>query len=214
MAVTAIVDTVARRLTRAKLSEVEDRARRYILRHFADAGRAPGIAELQRELRLASHEDAAAILITLHTADLILYDAALARITAAYPFSSEPTAHQVRFGHHTVHALCAIDALGIPFMLGTPAIVRSQCFWCHAAVEVHVEDGEISKHQPANLVAWYPEKKAGGCVATTRCILINFFCSPEDLAAWRAANPGEQGTVLSLREALQAGQIIFGEMLR
>lgn len=42
MAVAALVDTVAQRLTRAKLSEVEDRARRYILRHFADAGRAPG----------------------------------------------------------------------------------------------------------------------------------------------------------------------------
>ena len=58
MAITAIVDTVARRLTRAKLSEVEDRARRYILRHFADTGRGPRIPEIQRHLQLASREDA------------------------------------------------------------------------------------------------------------------------------------------------------------
>ncbi len=81
-------------------------------------------------------------------------------------------------------------------------------------MEVDVEDGEISKHQPANMVVWYPEKKGGGCVAMSRCILINFFCSPEDLAGWRAASPGEQGMVLSLREALQAGQIIFGDLLQ
>lgn len=214
MAVAAIVDTVARRLTRAKLSEVEDRARRYILRHFADAGRPPGVPGLQRELQLASQEDAEAILDRLHAADLIVYDPTTVRIAAAYPFSSTPTAYRVEIGDRTVYALCAIDALGIPFMLDAPALIRSECFWCHAAVEVHVEDGEISKHQPANLVAWYPEKKTDGCVATSRCILINFFCSPEDLAAWGAGNPGEQGMVLSLREALQAGQIIFGDMLR
>lgn len=214
MAVAALVDTVAQRLTRAKLSEVEDRARRYILWHFADTGRGPRIPEIQRHLQLASREDASAMLTRLHAVDLIVYDAAKASIAAAYPFSAKPTSHRVEIRNRTLHALCAIDALGIPFMLDAPALIRSECFWCHAAVEVHVEDGEISKHQPANLVAWYPEKKTDGCVATSRCILINFFCSPEDLAAWRAASPGEQGTVLSLREALQAGQIIFGDMLR
>ncbi len=46
MGVAAIVDTVARRLAQASLSEAEDRARRYILWHFADRGEAPGLAEL------------------------------------------------------------------------------------------------------------------------------------------------------------------------
>ncbi len=213
MVVAAIVDTVARRLTRANLSEIEDRARRYILRHFADTGRGPGIPEFQRELQLASQEDAAAILITLHRADLILYDTAVARIRAAYPFSSEPTAYRVEIGDRMVHALCAIDALGIPFMLDAPAVIRSACFWCHAPIEVRVERGELSSHPPDGLVVWYPEKESCGCVATSRCILINFFCSTDHLTAWRSANPDERGTALSLEEALEAGRMIFGKLL-
>lgn len=214
MAVGAIVDTVAKRLTQAKLSDVEERVRRYILKHFADTGHAPWLSEIQRGLGLPSAEDAAAILGRLHAADLIVYEAGTTRINAAYPFSSEGTAHRVQIGDRWLHALCAIDALAIPFMLDASALIRSECFWCHAPIEVRVEDSEVAGHHPANLVVWYPEKESCGCVATSRCVLINFFCSPDDLAAWRAANPDEEGTVLSLQEAMDAGRIIFGSLLR
>ncbi len=214
MAVAAIVDTVARRLAQANLSELEDRARRYVLRHFADTGRAPGLAELRRELQLPAEEVAAAILTRLHESDLIVYDAATTRIAAAYPFSGEPTGHRVEIGTRSLHALCAIDALGIPFMLDAPGVIRSECFWCHAPVEVHVAGGKIRTHRPAGVVAWYPDKDSCGCTATSRCIMINFFCSEDHLAAWRDGNPGEQGTALSLEEAVEDGRMIFENLLR
>ncbi len=214
MAVAAIVDTVAHRLSKAKLSELEERARRYILWHFADTGRAPGLSELQRELQLALQEDAAAILTKLGAADLIVYEPATAGITAAYPFSGKPTRHRVEIGARALHALCAIDALGIPFMLDARGLVYSQCFWCQSPVNVEIQRGEVSKHHPAGLVAWYPEKDSCDCVATSRCILINFFCSEDHLGAWREANPGEEGTALNLQEAVEAGRMIFGGLLR
>jgi hypothetical protein len=214
MAVAAIVDTVAQRLSKAKLSELEDRARRYILLHFADTGRAPRLSELQRELQLPSEEDAAAILARLHSADLIVFDAARASIVAAYPFSAEPRGHRVEVGNRTLQALCAIDALGIPFMLDAPGLIRSECFWCHAPIGVHIEGGGVAAHWPASVVAWYPEKDSCGCTATSRCVLINFFCSEDHLGAWREANPGEEGTALNLQEAVEAGRMIFEELLR
>ena len=214
MTVAAIVDTVARRLAQAKLSQIEDRTRRYILRHFADTGRAPGLSDLRRELQLASQGDAAAILTSLDAADLIVYEPATASITAAYPFSGKPTGHRVEIGDRTLHALCAIDALGIPFMLDAPGVIRSGCFWCHAPIGVHVEGGGIAAHWPASVVAWYPEKESCGCTATSRCILINFFCSEDHLVAWRDGNPGEQGTALTLGEAVEAGRMIFENLLR
>ena len=214
MTVAAIVDTVAQRLGKAKLSEVEERARRYVLRYFADTARAPSLSELQRKLQLPSDEDVGVILSRLHGADLIVYGAARARIVAAYPFSAEPTGHRVEIGNRTLHALCAIDALGIPFMLDAPGVIRSGCFWCHAPVGVHVEGGAIAAHWPADVVAWYPEKESCGCTATSHCILINFFCSKDHLAAWRGKNPGEQGTALSLEEAVEAGRMIFENLLR
>ncbi len=214
MTLAAIVDTVARRLAQASLSEAEDRARRYILWHFGDTGEAPGLAEFRRELQLPSEEDTSEILARLHAADLIVYDAATGRITAAYPFSAMPTGHQVEIGNRTLHALCAIDALGIPFMLDVPGVIRSECFWCHAPVGVHVEGGGSGAHCPASVVAWYPEKDSCGCTATSRCVLINFFCSEDHLADWRDANPAEQGTALTLEEAVEAGRMIFENLLR
>ena len=37
----------------------------------------------------------------------------------AYPFSGRPTPHRVRFADgHEVHAMCALDALGVAPMFG------------------------------------------------------------------------------------------------
>lgn len=48
------------------------------------------------------------------------------RIQAAYPFSATATEHVVQItGGPTVWSMCAIDAFGIPAMLGTDAVVTS-----------------------------------------------------------------------------------------
>ncbi len=99
-------------------------------------------------------------------------------------------------------------------MLDAPGVIRSECFWCQAPVRVHVEGGAIGAHCPASVVAWYPEKVSCGCTATSRCVLINFFCSEDHLAAWRCDNPSEQGTALTLEEAVEAGRMIFENLLR
>jgi hypothetical protein len=64
----------------------------------------------------------------LATADLLVWMEDEARIISAYPFSGVPTAHQVLIGgRNLLYAMCAIDALGIPFMLGQGARIRSTC---------------------------------------------------------------------------------------
>jgi hypothetical protein len=40
------------------------------------------------------------------------------RIVGAYPLTSRKTEHQVHVGGKRVHAMCAIDALGVRAMLG------------------------------------------------------------------------------------------------
>ena len=47
-------------------------------------------------------------------------------LLAAYPFSAAPTAHRLVLGAGvSVHAMCAIDALGVSAMLGQPVTVTS-----------------------------------------------------------------------------------------
>jgi hypothetical protein len=95
-----------------------------ILRAFATTGRTPTRDQL--EDALDGHDtDLGEVLARLHTEDAIrLADAG--EIAAAYPFSGIPTSHHVTLASGvTVSAMCAIDALGIPAMLGTDAVITS-----------------------------------------------------------------------------------------
>jgi hypothetical protein len=57
------------------------------------------------------------VLAELAASDVIAFDDG-GRIRAAYPFSPVPTLIRVRWpGGPTVHAMCAIDALGLSAML-------------------------------------------------------------------------------------------------
>ncbi|WP_275297597.1 organomercurial lyase [Streptomyces sp. CdTB01] len=95
-----------------------------VLRHFAATGHSPSTKEL--EPAAAAHgRTAAEVLADLAAEDLLVLDDHV-RIRAAYPFSTVPTAHRVRLasGIETL-AMCAIDALGIPDMLGVDAVITS-----------------------------------------------------------------------------------------
>ncbi|MGH8066629.1 MAG: alkylmercury lyase family protein [Candidatus Entotheonellia bacterium] len=115
-------------------------------------------------------------------------------------------------GHNTLYAMCAIDALGVPFMLGQGARIRSACCFCQQPVAVEGHGGSLQGASPLTTVVWFSERD-GCCVAETRCPLMNFFCHEGHLQAWLTTFPGERGTALSVREALDVGKAAFEELL-
>ena len=203
---------IAERLRRADLRPHEHAVREAILTAFAHDGKAPRVEVLAQALGLPLASVCAACR-TLAASDLILWQDETTHIVSAYPFSGVPTAHQVRLGGHTtLYAMCAIDALGIPCMLAQEARIRSACFFCHTPVTVAIDGGLLHKTDPSTIVVWSSERD-GRCVAEVRCPLMNFFCDEEHLQAWRATSPQEQGTSLSLVEALEVGKAAFGALL-
>lgn len=152
-------------------------------------------------------------LTTLEAKELIYRDRTTGDILAAYPFSATPTLHRVEFqGVHSVFAMCAVDALGIPFMLDTDATIHSQCSHCGDAVWVMVVNGETT-YTPDGLVVAYTPVNASCCPATDQCPLINFFCSPAHAQAWQEQNPHLTVEILTLPEAVQCGTRLFGNLL-
>jgi Alkylmercury lyase len=146
--------------------------------------------------------------------DLIVWKEGEARLLSAYPFSGVWTAHQVLTdAGKALYAMCAIDALGIPFMLGQGASVRSACFFCQQPVQVDIAGGLLQRAHPSTITVWFSERD-GCCVAEARCPLMNFFCTEEHLQAWLAKSSNEPGTSLSLMEALEVGKAAFGELLK
>ena len=205
--------TSLQRLARAQLGCNEDDVRKAILRGFAEHGRAPNVRELAHVLGITV-ESVREACRTLAGYDLIVWRDDEARIVSAYPFSGLPTAHQVLIeGHRTLYAMCAIDALGMPFMLGQGGRVRSSCFFCQKPVQIDIEDSMVSEATPGTLVVWFSNRD-GCCIAEVRCPLMNFFCGEEDLRAWLRRASNEQGIGLSLMEALEVGKATFGELLR
>ncbi|WP_328611252.1 alkylmercury lyase family protein [Amycolatopsis sp. NBC_00345] len=160
-----------------------------VLRSFAATGRPPAKETLDRVAADGSLT-AAEVLSALHRGDYARLDTA-GRIVAACPFSPEPTRHRVTLpGGRTVFAMCAIDALGIPAMLGTDARIDSAGLGGHGIVVT-----------------------VRGAQAEAVCCGHLNFASRSAAGTWTAAHPDVPGTVLELDQAHELGREIFGPLL-
>jgi hypothetical protein len=182
-----------------------------VLRSFVQAGTAPGISVLAKH---AAPFEVSQVLGELADGDFLCLDHA-GQITAAYPFSAQPTQHQVQIaGNATVFAMCAIDALGISAMTGLPVVIESADPSTGEPITVAVDQAN-STWDPATAVA-YVGRTRGECAgpsASVCCGYINFFATRAAAAAWAASHPEITGGILDQDHALQVGIGIFGQLL-
>ncbi|MFG3064637.1 organomercurial lyase [Streptomyces sp. NPDC048231] len=95
-----------------------------VLRHFAATGAAPSAGDLHAVA--ATHGRTVIEALTDLAAEDFLTLDDHGSIRAAYPFSGAPTRHRVRLASGIeAWSMCAVDALGIPDMLGTDAVITS-----------------------------------------------------------------------------------------
>lgn len=194
-------------------SAIEHVVRSTIIRHYAATGSAPSLGGLEVATRVP--QDALRRLLRqLRDRDLVVMDGE--RIVGAYPLTNRKTEHQVHLGGTIVHAMCAVDALGVGAMLGRDIEVSSACRQCGAAIAVATRGAgaALASFAPAGTLVWSAPRTGPGCAADTLCTVIAFFCCATHLEAWRSANhPRATGYRLSLDEALQVGRAIFGPTL-
>lgn len=209
------IDFVAKRLARAQLNETEDGVRKAILQTFVKSGAPPTTHDIVVLFPRLSHQEVTHVCRRLAENDLIVWEEDNQRIQSAYPFSGPPTPHIVHLeGGSTVFALCAVDALGIPGMLGTGANILSRCAHCLTPVEVTVTPQRLDGHHPQECLVWFPlAAEACSPVAESRCPDMNFFCSKEHLDTWAKARGNPDGLPMTLTEALEVGREIFGSLL-
>jgi hypothetical protein len=182
-----------------------------ILRSFATRGRPPAAEELTatvRDYAVSTHQ----VLRQLHNADIIRLDPS-GEIASAYPFSTVPTPHRIQItGGATAHAMCAIDALGLAVMLDADITVTSADPATAEPITVTITDQRPTA-QPAGTVVFVGGADAEGPFVDTCCNYLNFFSNQTVAQAWADAHPNIGGVVLSLDEAYQLGDRIFGHLL-
>jgi alkylmercury lyase len=197
-----------------KLDSDQDLVWRTTLRSFADLGRAPRIADLVARTGLAV-DRLRALLGQLEAHDLIGLDHDAQQVRLAYPFTQAATEHRVECNGHTLHALCAIDALGVGAMYNADTAIQTRCRCCGAAIRVTTiaEGRTLGIVEPVDAVVWYDfayERSA----AASCCPSIVFLCTDEHLQQWLRAQTGRRaGIRLAMDEALEVGRALFGPIL-
>ncbi|MBC9718718.1 alkylmercury lyase family protein [Streptomyces sp. TRM66268-LWL] len=181
-----------------------------VLRHFAETGRAPGEAELAA-VAAAHGRSARDVLAELAREDFLTLDDA-GGIRAAYPFSAAPTVHRVRIDEVEVWSMCAIDALGIPSMLGRDLTITSTDPVNGAPVTVNSRAGKLT-WEPPSAVVFAGMKPGGGTAAEVCCQTVGFFSGPDTARAWSAAHPDVPGEIIGHARAEELAATTFGPLL-
>ena len=197
------------------LSQEENEVRRFILTQAPVLGRLPSLTEVKQAFTQLSEDKITTILSKLDQLDVIHLTNNQTTITAAYPFSGSPTPHMVTFkreNYNSIYAMCAIDALGVGFMLNCDVVIESSCNHCNERIEVVIENNEIISLSPEEAVVW-GDMEYSDCAAASVCKSINFFASDHHLTEWQKKLPRRRGVVLDIPEAFYLGKMFFKKRL-
>jgi hypothetical protein len=188
----------------------ERRLLQSVLAHFVRHGTAPDQAALTTMAQAADLSVSHA-LAELTRRDLIIYDASSATLQGAYPFSGDPTPHAVHIdGGPAVFAMCALDALGIAFLLGRDTTVFSRDAITGARLRVDIASATgTAMASPQSVVMFAPSAPYEGPAATCLCPLLAFFGSLTTAEAYERAHRESDGRILPLMDAVAAGRRTF-----
>lgn len=181
---------------------------RAVLRAFLANGRAPDRDEVVAPVGV----DVAAAFRQLDEVDLVQVDDA-GHVAAAYPFSAVPTGHVVRLeGAASVHAMCAIDALGIPLMTGSDGVIESADPDDGEPVRVE-RCGSKWRWSPAETVVLLGQNTVFGPAAECLCPNIAFHTSRQSAERHLRRHPELIGLVLEQPQAVEVARRSFGALL-
>jgi hypothetical protein len=182
-----------------------------IPRHFAATGAAPDARTLQ-PVAAEAGRSATEVLADLADEDFLTLDKS-GNVRAAYPFSATPTRHKVRLeGGVEVWSMCAIDALGVPAMLGQDVEISSTDPVTGDPVTVTTTDGTI-RWEPASAVVFVGQRPGGGPAASACCGVLNFFTIADNARTWTSLHPDVPGRVVDQPDAEGIGRQTFGPLL-
>ncbi|HBF38468.1 MAG TPA: hypothetical protein DDW50_14260 [Firmicutes bacterium] len=95
--------------------------------------------------------DATQVLTRLSDDDLVVLDEATHEPIGAYPMTMEETDHLLKVNGYQIHAMCALDALGVSPMFGYNVEINSCCDVSGEAIELKQNRLEIVEVKPITL---------------------------------------------------------------
>jgi hypothetical protein len=197
---------------KARQSQLEPQLRnlhRAILRQFATAGQ-----PLSRDLvaQQLGDEDPDAALGRLADDDLVVLTADRRDIAGAYPFTAEERVHAVLVNGHTVHAMCALDALAIAPMFETATRIDSRCHVTGTPIEIHMQGTELLSAKPGDVHVGIHWQGTSGCAAQSLCLEMVFLADPATARHWQQQD-SENTDLYELPDAVRFAAAYFRPLL-
>ncbi|MBU4130519.1 MAG: alkylmercury lyase family protein [Proteobacteria bacterium] len=133
----------------------------------------------------------------------------------AYPFTMEQREHKVRINGHTVHAMCALDALSIAPMFNRKAQIYSVCRVTQTPVSIQMAGNRIENPETAGSICFgilWGAANGCSCCANSLCTEMMFLTDRAVAEEWLSQDP-ENRQVFDLEEAIEFGARFFTPLM-
>ena len=181
-----------------------------VLRSLVSQGRPPGEAELKTSL---GENNFTSALQRLGADDLVVLDAKSRLPLGAYPLTSEHTPHKITVNGHTIHAMCALDAVSVAPMFGADVVIESSCHLSKTPIVIHMHGNDIINVQPtAEVTIGIRWQMPSAVAAHSMCMQMVFLKDRQTALAWQQGDT-ENISLFTLPDAVEFGKAFFLPLL-
>jgi len=191
-----------------KLSSELANVHRMILKSYVDLGRTLNRDEIAKHV-----EDIDEAINTLRSNDMVVFDSNDEPV-GAYPFTMEQREHVIRVNEHTIHSMCALDALAISPMYNVKTHIDSKCHVTGDNISIDQLDQEVLNKKENEEVHfglnW--NSAANNCCATSLCTEMIFLKDKKIADAWLTEDK-ENREIFTLDEAIEFSTRFFKPLI-
>lgn len=135
------------------------------------------------------------------------------RVIGAYPFTTEPTPHQITVNGHALWTMCALDALAVAPVFDVAVSIASHCPASGSAVEIEMRGDRLVSVRPGpEIQVGFAWRAPGTCAARNFCPGITFLRDGEALQQWRKGRDVDHDAI-TLEEAVVVAVRFFGPLM-
>ncbi len=175
-----------------------------ILKSYIELGRTLNKAEIAEYV-----EDIDETINTLRSNDMVVFDENDEPV-GAYPFTMEQREYKVNVNDHTVHSMCALDALAISPMYNVKTHIESKCHVTGDGIVIDQLDQKILNNEENKNVHfglnW--SSAANNCCATSLCTEMIFLKDKKIAETWLAEDPDNR-EIFTLNDAIEFATRFF-----
>ncbi len=175
-----------------------------ILKSYVELGRTLNKAEIAKQVGNINQA-----IDTLRSNDMVVFDSNDEPV-GAYPFTMEQRDHKIRVNDHTIHSMCALDALAISPMFKVKTHIESKCHVTGDTISIDQLDQEVlNKNENEKLhfgISW--NSAANNCCATSLCTEMIFLKDKEIADTWQSEDL-ENREIFGIDEAIDFSSRFF-----